>query len=238
MTHHNYFLRFVLLVLFVVLLVAPKAEAEDLEVGHIYRLGITMTGIKEMGVPTTDYTALKNSKFVVLGASGDGTKYLIQFTRIYTDESYSGAHWVTFDKVFEMPRKYGELNAVSITSESLTGLSSGPLVVPFKYRLDDKTITGDATIGLYAGITYEPFCAKTGWCFRITPLISAGLSQISVSNGTQTQSKSGLTIAAGFLITNWANLNIGLVYGQDRIGDSTWEHEGKGWLSFMIGWQL
>ena len=33
-------------------------------------------------------------------------------------------------------------------------------------------------------------------------------------------------------------MNIGVIYGQDRIGDNTWEHEGDGWWSIMIDWEL
>jgi len=33
-------------------------------------------------------------------------------------------------------------------------------------------------------------------------------------------------------------VNIGLVYGQDRIGDKTWQHEGNDWISFMIDWDI
>lgn len=72
--------------------------------------------------------------------------------------------------------------------------------------------------------------------------MSAGLTQVSVpssSDPKKTDDKSGITIAAGFLLQNWSNINIGFVYGQDRIGeDQNWQHEGKGWLSFIIGWDL
>ena len=117
-------------------------------------------------------------------------------------------------------------------------MSAGPLIVPFKYRTGDKSLAGDATIGMYAGITFEPGCTQSNWCFRFTPLISAGLFQVSVSDGEETESKSAATWTAGFLITNWTDINICVVYGQDRIGDKEWEHEGDGWWSVMIGWEL
>src|SRR5574341_83096 len=97
----------IVFVLLTQLLFSLTAAAADIETGHIYRLGATMTGVKEMGVPASDYTALKSSKFAVLGTSDDGLKYLIQFTRIYMSDEprYSGANWVTLDKVYELPRK-------------------------------------------------------------------------------------------------------------------------------------
>ena len=121
---------------------------------------------------------------------------------------------------------------------SLTGPVSGPLIVPFKYRTDDHSLSGEATIGYYAGYRTE---IKMPWAnarIPISPFIAGGLSQINVSTNGDTDNKSGVTIAAGILIQNWADVNVGFVFGQDRIGDSSWEHEGDDWVSFMIGWNI
>ena len=74
----------------------------------------------------------------------------------------------------------------------------------------------------------------------ITPMLSAGLTQVSVADGTGegTENKSGFTWTAGFLFQNWDGMNIGIVYGEDRIGDSQWEHEGDGWWSISMGWEI
>lgn len=215
-------------------------SAGDLEVGKIYRLGMTVPGLEAVGEKESSYTAKKNSKFQVLSIL-DGEGYVIQFNKIYTsrDDGQGKTKWVGYDKSYKLPEKVGDVVRISeIARESLTGLSAGPLIVPFKFRLDDESLAGDAELGVYAGITFEPGCTKSNWCFRVTPLISAGLSQVSVADENDTENKTAMTIAVGFLITNWADLNIGLIYGQDRIGDSSWEHEGDGWISFMVGWQL
>ncbi len=230
-------------ILAVLLLCASPAFAGELEVGGTYRLGITVTDLKAVGnKDKARYTAEKNSKFFVISKLDKGG-YVVRFDRIYPSKAnrYADKNYVSYGDAYILASKInGMIPVDAISKSSITGLSSGPLVVPFKYRLDTDSLSGDATIGFYAGITFEPGCLTESWCFRITPLLSAGLSQVSVTDtsGTGTENKTSATWAAGFLITDWSNMNIGLIYGQDRIGDKTWEHEGEGWLSFMIGWQL
>ena len=234
------FMKFSFVVVGFFTIFTSAVYAKDLEVESIYRLGMTVENLKEIGNSDKNYTALKNSKFQVIDMQKDGSQYIIQFTKIYKskNELYASVNWVIYEKAYILPKQIETVDITNVSKISLTGLSAGPLIVPFKFRLNDKSLSGDAEVGVYAGVTFEPGCTKSNWCFRITPLVSAGISQVSVMDGTGVKNRSAATIAAGFLITNWANLNIGLIYGQDRIGDSDWEHEGKGWLSFMIGWQL
>ena len=112
------------------------------------------------------------------------------------------------------------------------------MIVPFKYRLDDDTITGEAALGYYAGYRCEMRILFTDHILNCSPFIAGGLSQVSVEENGEIENKSGFTWAAGLLINNWANLNIGIVYGEDRIGDENWEHEGEAWISFMVGWDI
>lgn len=216
------------------------ALADNLDKGSTYRLGITLNDLEEVGEPNKKYTAGKNSKFYVLSVDESGN-YIIRFDLIHTPNDVRSADRVHHDKSYLLKSPvYNAIPIEAISFKSNTGLSSGPLVVPFKYRLDDKSISGDATVGFYAGVTFEPNCVFDNWCFRITPLISAGISQVSVAEvgGSDTENKTSATWATGLLITDWSNMNIGLIYGQDRIGDKSWKHEGEGWFSFMIGWQL
>lgn len=143
--------------------------------------------------------------------------------------------------LYYLNEKHGS-TGVKVTDfvyNSFNGVTSGPLIIPFKYRTNDKSISGEVTIGYYAGYTFS--ISKD---IGITPIISAGLSQIPVAETTGTnnelitKNRTGFTWAIGFLLSNWDGVNIGLVYGQDRIGDSSWEHEGKPWASFSIGWNL
>jgi hypothetical protein len=227
-------------VFFTYTLIPFAAGAEDLEVGKIYRLGMTVRNLNSIDEADNEsYTARKNSKFQVLSVTADQA-YIIQFNKIYEfdEKKHPNLKNVEYDRSYKLPNQIGAVKLSEISRESLTGLSAGPLIVPFKFRLNDESLAGDAEIGVYAGITFEPGCTKSNWCFRITPLISAGLSQVAVADEDESENKTAATISVGFLITNWADLNIGFIYGQDRIGDSSWEHEGDGWISFMVGWQL
>ncbi|MBT6551773.1 MAG: hypothetical protein HOM14_10500 [Gammaproteobacteria bacterium] len=216
------------------------AHADDLKENNIYRLGMTISKLKSIEGDGLEYTALKNSKFIIIKEQVDGN-FIVRFNKIHKSnhERYKTENWVLYDKAYILPKKInGILEASAISKESITGLSAGPLIVPFKYRINDNSISGDATIGFYAGTTFEPGCSKSNWCFRITPLISAGISQVTVINNGESENKTSATWAAGFLITDWSDMNIGLIFGQDRVGDKSWTHEGETWFSFMIGWQL
>ncbi len=135
-------------------------------------------------------------------------------------------------------KTYGGVKLDKSTSVSWEGAVSGPLVVPFKYRGNDGSLSGESSIGMYAGYGLEPEIWNS---FRLplTPFIAGGLTQISTTNDNdEATNNTGLTVAVGLLIQNWGGLNIGLVYGQDRIGKKDWKHEGRGWTSFMVGWEL
>lgn len=191
------------------------------------------------------------SKFIILD-NDNKDKYAIKFTNIYpynvindprTTNNYKSEHAsdVIEDDVYYLSKS--EVNGVPIESkveQSFGGVVSGPLIVPFKYRLDDKSIGGDATVGYYAGYGFD--IPISDQYITVTPFLSAGLTQVSVlseaETGTKTDSKSGFSWATGFLISNWDSVNIGIVYGQDRIGDQNWAHEGEGWVSISIGWEL
>lgn len=192
------------------------------------------------------------SKFIILD-NNDDDKYAVKFTNIYpyteiksvrTTDDYKSARAsdVIEDNVYYLSKS--EVNGVPIESrveESLGGIVSGPLIVPFKYRLDDKSIGGDATVGYYAGYGFD--VPISDQYITVTPFLSAGLTQVSVlseaeDGATSTDNKSGFSWATGFLIQNWDSINIGIVYGQDRIGEQSWEHEGKGWISISVGWEL
>ena len=112
------------------------------------------------------------------------------------------------------------------------------MIVPFKYRQDDDTLDSELTVGYYAGYSVEPKFPLTETRIPMTPFFAGGVSPVSVTEGEESTNQTGVTIAVGILIHNWDGINIGLVYGEDRIGNNDWEHEGEGWLSFMVGWEL
>lgn len=136
----------------------------------------------------------------------------------------------------------------SVTGESIEdhakkttgGPTSGALVVPFKFRTKDDSLSGEATVGAYAGYGWD--MPKLNYIV-VTPFLSAGITQVSVSSvndagNVESTNKSGFTLAGGFLIQNWGGVNIGIVAGEDRIGDKAWEYEGDTWYSLSVGWKL
>ncbi len=197
------------------------------------------------------------SKFVILD-NDDKDKYAIKFMNIYQYGEILPPKKRTLNETAEYKNSdvikgdiyylsKNEVNGVPVENrvqQSFGGLVSGPLIVPFKYRLDDKSIGGDATVGYYAGWGVETnFFDISDTYVTFTPFISAGLTQVSVlseaeDGTTKTDSKSGFSWATGILIKNWDSVNIGVVYGQDRIGDQDWQHEGEGWFSISVGWEM
>jgi hypothetical protein len=115
------------------------------------------------------------------------------------------------------------------------------LLVNFQRAPTGNDLGGSATVGAYAGYAYpgpQRLCKPTV-CPTFIPLISAGLSQVSVDKDDGAKdTKSAIAIAGGIIITSWGDLNIGLVAGVDWSGDRDYAHEGEAWLSFMIGWDL
>ena len=210
--------------------------AEELQETKIYRLNKTVYELERTRDKKTGFIAVKNSKFVVVDSSDSKAYYVVRFLTLYNLSDTKST--VTLDEEYKLPKQVGNVDVTKSVSPSVAGPVSGPLVVPFKFRLDDDSITGEAALGYYAGYRLEPRILFTDVRVPISPFIAGGISQVSVSENGETDNKTGFTWAAGILVQNWANVNIGIVYGEDRTGDKDWEHEGEGWFSFMIGWQL
>ena len=204
----------------------------SLEDGKVYRLLKSVTNIESVSGSKAD--VFRDSKFLVIDSSPKD-HYVVRFIKIY--KSYDDKlSTVTLDNEYKLKKEIDGVSVEKSTTISRGGMVSGPLIVPFKYRIDKDTLSGEAAIGYYAGYSVEPSIGGTR--IPITPFLAGGLSQVGVNNGEETENKTGVTVATGILIQNWAGVNIGLVYGQDRIGDKTWEHEGEGWVSLMVGWEI
>ncbi|MCG7962301.1 MAG: hypothetical protein N0E54_06345 [Candidatus Thiodiazotropha taylori] len=239
----------------ILLMILPSTVlGNSLLKGETYRTRVNI----EVGETTTLPIGLKvgaNSKFIVLDNTNESV-YTVKFVKVYKYLKYikgkNGTSENTIyinsqvikNRIYYISKNVGDSNKIALddlVSKSFSGLVSGPLIVPFKYRLDDESISGEAMIGLYAGYGLDIGTVENN--VAVTPFLSAGLSQVSVSatsedGSSDTENKTGFTWAAGFLIQNWDNITIGLVYGQDRIGDSTWKHEGEGWFSVSVGWKI
>jgi hypothetical protein len=231
-------MKYLMLLLLVSL--SSAVYGEELIVDKKYR---TMVDFIVKDNADKGFTVGAKSKFKVMNIMDDDT-YAIKFTNLYqyTDAQNTGVDSpLSFNHTYFVAKKdSADIPLNSIVELSLAGIVSGPLVVPFKYRLDDKSTSGEATVGYYAGYCFDIPLGDDYVC--LSPFLAAGITQVSVSsmqNGElKSDSKSGISWATGFLIQNWDSVNIGVVYGQDRIGDSTWQHEGEGWISISIGWDI
>jgi opacity protein-like surface antigen len=242
------------IVVLLIMMLPSLSYANSLVKGEVYRTRVNI----EVGDSISTPTGLKvgaNSKFVVLENKSE-TVYAIKFNTIYeyakpittnpTTRNYKtwNVSDIVEDRIYYISKNIGDQNKIAlddVVSKSFGGIVSGPLIVPFKYRLDDKSISGEAMIGYYAGAGFDIGSAE--YNVAVTPFLSVGLSQVSVNvvhndENVETENKSGFTWAAGLLIQNWDKVNIGIVYGQDRIGDNSWAHEGEGWFSISVGWKL
>ncbi len=111
------------------------------------------------------------------------------------------------------------------------GISTGLLVVPFKFR--DGDIYSDSTIGQYISYKWEV----------VELLATAGLSQISVSEvgSEEVESKTGLTMALGVNFEIAKNWDIAFLVGQDHLSGSdgdAWAYQDEPWVSFAIGFNF
>ena len=231
----NYFIsRSALLIM--LSMFALQAEAEALEEGKTYRLNKSVCDLESVNGDSTVFSAAKNSKFIVVDAGADADNYIVRFVTIYNNDNVTST--VRNDVEYRLSKDIDGVPVEKSVQLSLSGPVSGPLIIPFKYRLDDDSMSGEAAIGYYAGYRAEPRIPFTQQRIPISPFIGAGLTQIDVSTGPEADNRTGITLAVGILISNWADVNIGFVYGQDRVGDNSWKHEGESWVSFMIGWDI
>jgi opacity protein-like surface antigen len=222
-----------LLIAWMLIQFVGRAEGSSLEDRQSYRLEVTIEGIAE-ALGQTVRKAYKGSRFTVV--SEDSKYYVVRF--LITNEPKGVTDSVLTSELYLVPREYRGVDVTKIVSKTVSGPVSGPLVVPFKFRLNDRSLTGEATIGYYAGWAMSAGL-RNSYRLPIVPFISGGLSQVNVESVTgESEAKSAITWAAGLLIQNWGDLSIGVLYGQDRVGDQSWKHEGDGWASFNVGWVL
>ena len=227
------------IVLLILVIFTSSVYADELVENQIYRLDRTFEHIKDY-VGAGDFIACRRSKFVVVD-NDNQDYYLIRFLNVYDYQEDNKLIESTVKEFYDyrLPRNHPNIFTEKSVSQAFSGPVSGPLVVPFKYRLNNGTITGEATIGYYAGYSFDIPIPKSNFRIPVVPFISGGLTQVSVpTDSGGTNSRSGITIAFGLLIKNWGDLTVGAVVGQDRIGDPDFVHEGQWWLSFMIGWEI
>jgi hypothetical protein len=140
----------------------------------------------------------------------------------------------TSDKYFSKSFKFCLVEENKIDTDSyirVGGLSTGILVIPYKFRQGD--IYSDTTIGPY--ISYKREFGEV--------LATFGLAKISVSEvGTdKVETEDGLTFAIGYNLEITDVFDIALIVGIDHLSGSKgddWEFQDKAWISFAIGFNF
>jgi len=112
----------------------------------------------------------------------------------------------------------------------------GLLVIPFKFRTEDQSLSGQSTLGYYFGNKSE-YLSGSGTYFG-----SIGLSQVDVPvSGKSTETKTGLSISGGYIFESIDGFQVALVVGSDRLGGSAgddWVYEKDIWVSIGLGFNL
>lgn len=201
-------------------------------------------GIFELKTPIYQFEIPGNSRADSKYFAGPGTEFYIE-----NRDEKSGIYEIYFpDQDDITPPKDTSLKAVTegqlyrIKSDDLSPsayrtnwiLDHGALIVPFKLREKDNSLSGESTIGYYLG-------SKSDYAFFSgTVFASAGLSLISVNNSEtgSSENHTGYTWSIGYAFDSRDDFQAAIVVGQDRLGGSAgdnWEYEGDTWISVAIG---
>lgn len=169
-----------------------------------------------------------NSYFTVIN-NADKNSWVIEFINTSNDKNNPikcGEYYrLCIDDSPNNPNNYTRFTRVG-------GLTTGVLVVPYKYRGHD-TISGEATVGPYVGFKTE----------HMTFAVGVGLTQISVSSkddDKKIDSKTGFTWCVGLIREINKNFDIGIILGQDTVfgKDNGFEYQHKTWGSLAIGYKF
>ena len=119
------------------------------------------------------------------------------------------------------------------------GWTYGTLVVPYKYQIKgDRSLSGGATLGGYAGFRGSPFGSPS-----LVFMGFAGATKVDVpttKNGQAvTESVAGLSYGVGVLGSIKDAFKLGLVIGADRVDNKLgYVNNGKTWISFSLGYDF
>lgn len=118
------------------------------------------------------------------------------------------------------------------------GADTGVLVAPYKFHLDDHSLSGAASVGGYLGARWGVEGISN------TVLAAAGIGVVPISktvNGTPTtDNAASFTFAAGDIVsvTRTGLFQVGLLIGFDWTGNNQYKHEGKPWIALSFGSNL
>ena len=188
----------------------------------------------EIDGDNTKYAAGANTKFYIVGESDSHYKILFKKEKdIIAAPKKEGYERVRTKQLFKI-----EKTALPENSYRLRfGIAHGPLIVPFKLRTKDGSLTGQSTLGYYLGIKND-FLFGSGTLFG-----SAGLTLIPVNdvNSSLTDEKTGISLSIGYSFASKSDFQAAIIAGWDHLGGDAgdnWEYENDTWVSFAIGFEF
>lgn len=198
------------------------AEGNDLKEGW-YELRLNKEGFE--GSDGVKYKADEGSDFhIVDDKAGKIELY-------FTDVEGKGSTYVKEKELYKI-----DASELSAKYWKRLRIAHGLLIVPFKLRNEDKTLTGESSLGYYIGLENQWLQAKFSY------VLAAGLTLIPIADATgKVDEKTGVTAAAGWIFTTMDNFQIGAFIGIDHLGGDNgknWKYEDDPWISISIGYNF
>ncbi|MEO6522024.1 MAG: hypothetical protein ABIN91_10130 [Mucilaginibacter sp.] len=271
------FLLFSFVFVFQAVLYAQQAQNTDEEPFFYEVSGLIYVNHYDAAnkIPETDYFKIPREplKFKIVGKEknihNQNDYVIIKFLPITVDNITKGGKSLTGDDVFinsEDNDEYFWINKADLDTYLANGLIKKSYVtpnikfdygasvsLPFKYRLStagqNSKITPDVTLGGYAG--FKSRISKSQPYYVTFPILTLGLSTISINDNTVTPTSPGSTspsVADGLvlgvtgstgIVFRFDDFQIGFIVGIDRatgeIGKN-WIYNDKPWYSLSIGY--
>jgi len=221
-----------LLIIVIFMIASSSVTFADVSAGklvlytHIYGFEVKEDSIK--------YAAGADTKFYIVGE--DDGNYQILFKKdkdITTAPAKEGYEKVRTKQIFTIKKELLPKYSYRLRF----GIAHGPIIVPFKLRSNDGSLTGQSTLGYYLGVKND-FLLGSGTLFG-----SAGLTLIPIQdvNSSSTDEKTGISWAVGYSFASKSNFQAAIIVGWDHLGGDAgdnWEYEDDTWVSFAIGFEF
>ncbi len=118
-------------------------------------------------------------------------------------------------------------------------IDHGVLLVPFKYRTEDKSLSGAATLGYFVGARSDTLLLSGTFYFSVgTSLVP--VERVNASTmATEVEEVAAATVALGMSFSTKSNFQVSINVGVDHVGGSAgddWKYEDDHWFSIGLGY--
>lgn len=214
---------------------------EELNLMGYYHLDLNALDVKELSTDKT-FRLKSGSRFSFVKFDKDANEYWIKIDCTYTpfvrgvclagNNLEGTGEEVSDGSIYKVSPKILQDGTYTLSRV----LDHGILLVPFKYRTDDGSLTGQSTIGYYAGFRSDTVL------FSGTTFLSAGLSVVPIANDDGEQSNTtAFSLGAGYTFATKSNFQVSIVAGFDHVGGSAgdaWQYEDDPWVSIAFGYNF